>query len=94
MEFNYNTQLKGPVTFYAFASEMKQMVPMSNKLNELLQTIKNHLLRNNLLQELIQNFHCMKVLGNLWIIKDFQLMDFWNTEFLVMITYFKKYMND
>jgi len=34
MEFNYNTQLKGPVTFHAFASEMKQMVPMSNKLNE------------------------------------------------------------
>ena len=38
MEFSYNTLLKGSVTFHAFASEMKQMVPMSNKLNE---AIKN-----------------------------------------------------
>ena len=36
MKFNYNTQLKGSVTFHAFASEMKQMVPMSNKLNEVI----------------------------------------------------------
>ena len=38
MEFNYNTLLKGSVTFHAFSSEMKQMVPMCNKLNE---AIKN-----------------------------------------------------
>ena len=36
MQFNYNTKLKDNVTFNAFASEMKQIVPMSNKLHELL----------------------------------------------------------
>ena len=36
MEFKYRTQLKGSITFHAFASEMKQMVPMSNKLNEVI----------------------------------------------------------
>ena len=38
MQFNYDTKLKNNITFNAFASEMKQMVPMSNKLHELLAT--------------------------------------------------------
>ena len=36
MQFNYNTPLKGSVIFHALASEMKQMVPMSNKLNQVI----------------------------------------------------------
>ena len=34
MKFNYNTKLKSNITFHAFTSEMKQLVPMSNKLYE------------------------------------------------------------
>ena len=32
MQFDYHVKIKGDVTFHAFTSEMKQMVPMSNKL--------------------------------------------------------------
>jgi len=38
MQFTYDTPLKNNITFNAFTSEMKQMVPMSNKLHELLKT--------------------------------------------------------